>query len=313
MRSFQISAQAECGRRCQAASSTETAARALKSLKDEEWRTLFALEKASLGHGAPEDGKVGRLARLPVDRVTFAFDQLGKKGFVVRRGGTHALTTRAVEAMALREYVSKDLISALGAVIAKGKESDVYEVFNDEGELYALKFFKLGRTSFTRVRKKRFLDKSEMKTWMTVNYEAAKREFTALKKLQGLSPSFPRAIAWHRSTVLLEELSGVRLSGRPELVDARTGLFSILEAARTAFKEAGLVNGDLSEYNILTDGSRFWLIDWPQAVDRTHPNALELLAHDVLTVVRFFWKAYNVELSGAVALAYVSGGRDSLE
>ena len=285
----------------------------LKSIKDEEWRTLYALEEASLGQGAADDGKISRLARLPLDRVTFAFDQLNKKGLVLRRTTSHALTTEAVEVMALREYVRRGLIAALGAIIAKGKESDVYEAFDDDGQLFALKFFKLGRTSFTRVRKKRFVAKSGMRSWMTVNYEAAKREYVALKKLQGLSEAFPRAIAWNRSTVILEELSGVRLATRPELVDPRSCLNAVLEAERIAYLRAGLVNADLSEYNILTDGERVWLIDWPQAVARAHPNVAELLRHDVAAVVTFFKKAYNVDTQVTDAVSYVEGNSDRLE
>jgi RIO kinase 2 len=285
----------------------------IKSVKDEEWRTLYALEKASLGQGSADDGKIARLAKLPLDRVRFAFDKLNKKALVVRRGASHALTTEAVEVMAMRDYVRKGLIAALGAIIAKGKESDVYEALDDDGKLFALKFFKLGRTSFTRVRKKRFVEAAGMKNWMTVNYEAANREYSALKKLGGLSEAFPKAIASNRSTVMLEELSGVRLSTRPELVEPRRSLVSILDAMRAAYTRAGLINADLSEYNILTDGERVWLIDWPQAVGRTHPNARELLSHDVLSVLKFFERAYEVAEEEARALEYVEGRTERLE
>ena len=171
----------------------------------------------------------------------------------------------------------------------------------------------LGRTSFTRVRKKRFVDKSQLKSWITVNYEAAKREYHALTSLEGLSVAFPKAVASNRSTVLLEQVSGVRLSQRPELDDPHTILVSILKAARIAFNEGGLVNGDLSEYNILTDGSRVWLIDWPQAVPASHPNAGELLGHDVRAVVRFFRRAYRVAADEERSLEYVAGRSGSLE
>lgn len=263
-------------------------------------------------YGTADSGMVSRLGRLPRDRVVFALDQLNKKGLVVGRGMSFSPTSRAIEVLALHDYVRRDLLSALGAIIAKGKESDVYEALNDEGGLYALKFFKLGRTSFTRVRKKRFLDKSEMRSWITMNYEAAKREYTALRKLEGLSESFPRAVAYNRSTVLFEQLSGVRLSQRPELVDASALLVEVLAAARTAHA-AGLVNGDLSEYNILTDGSRAWLIDWPQAVPTSHPNAGDLVSHDVLSVVRFFRRAYGTATDEQTAVAFVMGRAASLE
>ena len=264
-------------------------------------------------YGTADSGMVSRLSKLPRDRVTFALDQLNKKGLVVGRGLSFSPTSEAIEILALHEYVKHDVIAALGAIIAKGKESDVFEALNEEGTLFALKFFKLGRTSFTRVRKKRFLDRSEVRSWITANYEAARREYQALKKLEGLSESFPKAVASNRSTVLFEQLSGVRLAQRPELEDPRALLLSVLTATRIAYTEAGLVNADLSEYNILTNGSRAWLIDWPQAVATSHPNSLELLTHDVHSVVRFFRRAYSVQADEEAALAYVTGRAASLE
>jgi len=294
-------------------STTENAARILKSLKDEEWRTLAGLERSTSGYGTPDLARLSRMSRLPLERVSFASDALEKKGLVMRRGHGYALTREGVEVMALKDYVKKDLIFALGAIIAKGKESDVYEALTEEGSVYALKLYKIGRISFTSIRKKRVREAAEFRSWMTANYDAARREYHALRKLEDLSRSFPRAIAYSRSTVLLEELTGVRLSQRPELEDPKGGLRAVLDAMRLAFLRARLVNADLSEYNILTDGAAFWLIDWPQAVDVDHPNSAELLNHDVRAVTAFFGRAYSVDFDGERALDYVRGRLESLE
>ncbi|MDG6985694.1 MAG: hypothetical protein JRM73_03000 [Nitrososphaerota archaeon] len=293
-------------------SSTERAARSLKSLKDEEWRTLAGLERAATGFGTPDLGRLARMSRLPPDRVSFATDALERKGLAMRRGGGYVLTREGVEVMALKDYVKKDLIFALGAIIAKGKESDVYEALTEEGEAYALKLYKIGRVSFTNVRKKRARESAEFKSWMTANYDAARREYDALKKLEGLSHAFPRAVAYSRSTVLLEELSGVRLSQRPDLQDAEAALTSVFESMRTAFTMGGMVNADLSEYNLLTDGASVWLIDWPQAVGTSHPNSAELLMHDVRAVAAFFRRAYGIEVDEQKAFDYVSGKTTTL-
>ena len=294
-------------------STTENAARVLKSLKDEEWRTLAGLERSTGGYGTPDLGRISRMSRLPTDRVRFATDALEKKGLVMRRRQGYVLTREGVEVMALKDYVKKDLIFALGAIIAKGKESDVYEALTEEGMVYALKLYKIGRISFTSIRKKRVRESAEFKTWMTANYDAAKREYHALRKLEGLGPTFPKAIAYSRSTVLLQELSGVRLSQRPYLEDPARALKTVIDSMRTAYVRAGLVNADLSEYNILTDGASVWLIDWPQAVDSGHPNSGELLMHDVSAVVSFFRRAYGVESDADGAFRYISGEKAALE
>ena len=294
-------------------STTENAARVFKSLKDEEWRTLAGLERASSGYGTPDLGRTSRMSRLPPDRVMFATDSLEKKGLVSRRGQGFVLTREGMEAMALKDYVRKDLIFALGAVIAKGKESDVYEALTEEGTVYALKLYKIGRVSFTSIRKKRVIESSEFRSWMTANYDAARREYDALRKLEGLSPAFPKVISYSRSTVLLEEVSGVRLSQRPYLEDPSRALRTILGAVRTAYLKAGLVNADLSEYNILTDGASIWLIDWPQAVGASHPNVSELLEHDVRAVTNFFRRAYRETVDPVKALEYIYGRDARLE
>lgn len=294
-------------------SSTDRAARVLKTLKDEEWRTLAGLERSSSGFGTPDAARLARMSRLPLDRVKFATESMERKGLVARKGRGFALTKEGVEAMALKDYVKKDLIFALGAIIAKGKESDVFEAVTEEGSVYALKLYKIGRTSFTSVRKKRVRESAEFRSWMTANYEAARREYDALRKLEGLSDAFPKAIAYSRSTVLLEELSGVRLSQRPGLRDPAEALRRIIEAMRLAFVDRGLVNADLSEYNILTDGAAVWLIDWPQAVTSSHPNSEDLLAHDVKAVVTFFARAYGVEAEPESVIGYVSGKSKSFE
>jgi len=294
-------------------STTENAARVLKTLKDEEWRTLAGLERTTAGYGTPDLGRLSRTSRLPLDRVKFATVELERKGLASRRGQGYVLTREGVEVMALKDYVKKDLIFALGAIIAKGKESDVYEALTEEGTVYALKLYKIGRISFTSIRKKRVRESAEFRSWMTANYDAAKREYHALRKLEGLGPTFPKAVGYSRSTVLLQELSGVRLSQRPQLGDPKRVLRTIVESMRTAYVNAGLVNADLSEYNILTDGASIWLIDWPQAVGSGHPNSPELLLHDVKAVTTFFGRAYNEKWDANGVFQYVSGQTEILE
>jgi len=285
----------------------------LKTLKEEEWRTLAGLERSTAGYGTPDLGRLSRMSRLPLDRVKFATEALEKKGLATRRGQGFVLTREGVETMALKDYVKKDLIFALGAIIAKGKESDVYEALTEVGTVYALKLYKIGRISFTSIRKKRVRESAEFRSWMTANYDAARREYHTLRKLEGLAPTFPKAVAYSRSTVLLQELSGVRLSQRPYLEDPRRALRTIIESMRTAYVMAGLVNADLSEYNILTDGASIWLIDWPQAVQAGHPNSTELLMHDVRAVTTFFGRAYDVESDSDKVFEYARGKTDTLE
>jgi RIO kinase 2 len=224
-------------------------------------------------------------------------------------GENYILYAPAADMLALKHYADLDYAISLGKLIAKGKESDVYEVLSARSELYALKLFRLGRTSFRDVRRKRARGRSETNTWVSSNYNAAKHEFAALKRLDKITENVPRAVDHDRHTILLQELPGVRLSNRPELRNPRLLVRTILKTVKDAYSKAGMINGDLSEYNILTDGRRVWLIDWPQWVPPSHPNAEELIRHDVETVLKFFARAYGVEWDVDIAMEYVQGKR----
>lgn len=54
------------------------------------------------------------------------------------------------------------------------------------------------------------------------------------------------------------------------------------------YNEAKLVHADLSEYNILWHDGKCWLIDVAQAVEPSHPGALEFLMRDCDNISTFF-------------------------
>jgi len=278
-------------------------------LRPEEWQVLRALEKCALGKATTSAESIAKVSGQPIDRVRFGLSELNKRK-LVGGGRTYEMYIPAVDLLALKFYAEKDYAQALGKLIAKGKESDVYEVLSGKGELYALKLFRLGRTSFRDVTRKRRAAPNQLNTWLDVNYQAARREFNALTRLSEVTRNIPKAVATNRHTVLLGELPGVRLTNRPELLDPAGVLREVVETVRAAYQKAGMINGDLSEYNILTDGAAVWLIDWPQWVGRDHPNAEELLRRDVGAVVRFLRRSYGVSADLDALMVYVTrGGR----
>jgi RIO kinase 2 len=250
---------------------------------------------------------ITRMSGQPIERVTFALDELNKKALIGFSGENYVVYTSALDLLALKHYADLDYAQSLGKVIAKGKESDVYEVLSATGNLYALKFFRLGRTSFRDVRRKRYASQQETHRWVTDNFMAAKREFEGLQRLSGLTTRVPTPVAYTRHTVLMGELSGVRLSNRLELVSPEKALRKIMETMRDAYTKGGMIHGDMSEYNVLTDGKEVWLIDWPQWVSSRHPNAGDLLRRDVSTLVRFFARVYRVSCDLEEVLSYVRG------
>ncbi|MCS4539701.1 MAG: serine/threonine protein kinase [Thaumarchaeota archaeon] len=248
----------------------------------------------------------------PVERVRFAIRRLNQKGLTRQRRTNQVMLAAGLDLIAMKHFVDNNEVAALGKIIAKGKESDVYEVISESGELFALKMFRLGRTSFRAVRRKRREPLGEVHNWIARNYTAARREFAALKRLEGVTRNVPRALAFNRHALLLEELLGVRLSEKPPLRSPSELLRQILDAVRGAYMEARIVNGDLSEYNVLTDGKKAWLIDWPQWVIVSGANANDLLKRDVSSLTRFFLRAYGVKAGEEKAYRYVMGKEERL-
>jgi RIO kinase 2 len=289
-------------------SATDIAASLIMQLKPEEWQALRALEKCTLGKATTSAESIAKVSGQPLDRVNFGLDELNKRKLVGRSGRIFEIYIPAVDLLALKFYADKDYAHALGKLIAKGKESDVVELLSGKGDLYALKLFRLGRTSFRDVTRKRHASSRQFNTWLDVNYQAARREFNALERLSEVTKNVPVAVATNRHTVLLKELPGVRLTNRPELVDPRKVLREIMDTVREAYVKAGMINGDLSEYNILTDGAAVWLIDWPQWVGKDHPNAKELMKRDVGAVVKFFDRSYGLSTDIDALVGYVTGG-----
>ncbi len=269
---------------------------------------MRALEKCALGKATTSAESIAKVSGQPLDRVNFGLSELNKRNLVGTSGRVYEIYVPAVDLLALKFYADKDYANALGKLIAKGKESDVYEVLSARGELYALKLFRLGRTSFRDVTRKRHASPRQLNTWLDVNYQAARREFNALQRLSEVTENVPVAVATNRHTVLLKELPGVRLTNRPELVDPAKVLRKIVETVREAYLGAGMINGDLSEYNILTDGATVWLIDWPQWIGKDHPNADEMMKRDLGSVSKFFERAYGLAADPDGLAAYAKGG-----
>ncbi len=276
-------------------------------LRPEEWQALRALEKCTLGKATTSAESIAKVSGQPIDRVNFGLNELNKRKLIGTSGRTFEIYISAVDLLALKFYADKDYANSLGKLIAKGKESDVYEVLSAKGDLYALKLFRLGRTSFRDVTRKRHASARQFNTWLDINYQAAHREFNALTRLAEVTKNVPTAVATNRHTVLLKELPGVRLTNRPELVDPKKALREVMETVREAYLKAGMINGDLSEYNILTDGAAVWLIDWPQWVGKDHPNAKELMKRDVGAVVRFFDRGYGLSTDIDALTEYMMG------
>lgn len=135
-----------------------------------------------------------------------------------------------------------------------------------------------------------------------VTAQWAGAEFGALQTLwlAGLPVPYPVQLD---ETELLMEFIGVddeehgaqaapRLAGSRPDPDLLPSLFEQALDVMRSLAARGWAHGDLSPYNILLDGDRLVIIDWPQIVDVIgNPSGLEFLHRDCENVCRWFIRA----------------------
>ena len=269
-------------------------------LTPDDFKVLHAIEKRLKTHEFVPIEIIERDTKLPLHRLERSLYHLNKLKLVRRMNANvlgYRLTILAYDVLAIHSLMKRGVLAALGDKIGVGKESDVYLGIAPGGTKLAVKFHRVGRKSFRHVVRNRPYKIEE--SWLLQSKVSAAREFAALKELYPLGAKVPEPVDRSRHVVVTKLIEGaVELYRKPELSDPLKALGDVLETIEIAYKEAGLVHGDLSEYNIIVvpESSEAYIIDWPQYVERDHPLAEKLLRRDVEYVVRFFRKTYNIPL-----------------
>jgi RIO kinase 2 len=290
-------------------SQVRRAAQATELLQGEDYLLLREFVRSLKNFDRVPLDVMAALSFQPRERAEFHLSKLEKVGLVNGDRQGYRLLGQGLDALALHSYSEAGLLTRLGPSIAMGKESDVFEALDGDERTFALKFFRLGRISFRDIKRKRGYSSPEEHAWLAANIQAAAREAKILKGLEGSGLPVPKVKTFMYHTVMMEMEMGIPLYKVKELDDAKSVLSSTLLAIHGCY-DVGMVHGDLSEFNILlTAEHRIVLIDWPQAIKKTHPNAKEQLRRDVTNVVRFFNRRYGLGYDTEDALSEILDGK----
>ncbi len=193
------------------------------------------------------------------------------------------------------ELMKKKVIYSVESVVKEGKESVVLAGLDYDKNVVAIKVYRtlycdfksmwkylVADPRFQRVRKDR---------WHVVTLWA-RREYKNMKIAYKAKVSMPKPIAL-MNNVLVMEFIGQNMQAAPRLVDVEgidwQETYELVRQDMINLAKAGLIHGDLSEYNILY-WEKPYIIDFSQAIKSLHPLASEFLERDVKNVNNFFKK-----------------------
>ncbi|MDI5986497.1 PA4780 family RIO1-like protein kinase [Halomonas sp. M4R5S39] len=214
----------------------------------------------------------------------------------------------------LQPLVDDGLIDEVVTQLMSGKEAQVY-VVRSGGELRCAKVFKEARQrSFKQAvqyqegrkernsrraramaKKTRYGQKEQEQAWLNA-------EVDALYRLASAGVRVPRPYGFVDGVLLMEMIGDAEGFAAPRLDDVTLGAEEAREHHARVIGEvvrmlcAGLVHGDLSEFNVLLDERGPVIIDLPQAVDAAGNNSAALMLERDVDNMRAYFGRFAPEL-----------------
>lgn len=203
--------------------------------------------------------------------------------------------------------VLNGLVDEVVSRLMSGKEADVY-VVKSQGELCCAKVYKDARKrSFSQLaqyqegrkgrnsRQARAMQKNT-KFGRKETEEAWKNaEVDALRALAEAGVRVPQVYNYIAGVLLMEYVVDADGNAAPRLNDLRLTGAKAREYHRELMREivlmlcAGIIHGDLSEYNVLVGRDGLVVIDLPQAINAAgNNNARSMLERDVENITAYF-------------------------
>ncbi|QLC33293.1 serine protein kinase RIO [Halarchaeum sp. CBA1220] len=195
---------------------------------------------------------------------------------------------------ALYKLVQDGYLAAFGGPISTGKEANVYEASAPEGDDVAVKVYRINASNFQHMRD--YLEGDPRFEGIRGDKKAVvmawtRKEFANLARAHAAGVRVPEPVAVQRN-VLVMELIGEATDPAPTLHDVTLEnpetAYDVVREYMRRLHSAGLVHGDLSEYNIVVHDGDLTVIDVGQAVTVHHGNAEEFLRRDCENVASFF-------------------------
>ena len=218
---------------------------------------------------------------------------------------------------ALYKLVADGHIEAFGGPISTGKEANVYEAMGGEGTEVAVKIFRVNASPFQQMRTylegdPRFEGLGSDKKAVVLAW--VRKEFANLQRAREAGVRVPTPIAVERNVLVMELVGLVEDRARrlaEVTVENPETAYEVVREYMRRLHTAGLIHGDLSEYNMIIHDGELVIIDLGQAVTVHHPNASDLLSRDCENVAAFFSRQ-GIETDADELFAFIAGDDDRI-
>ena len=195
--------------------------------------------------------------------------------------------------LAVYKLISDGVISTVDYPVSTGKEGNVFHATTPTGGA-ALKIYRVNTATFRSLSEylqgdPRF--KRIGRTFREMVSVWAQKEFKNLQRMREASVRVPEPRFVHQNCLLMEYVGDDTMPARvirEVVLEDVNAVYADVVASMAAMRKAGLVHGDLSEYNLLWWGDHPWVIDCAQAVPFAHPRSDDWFRRDVANIARYF-------------------------
>lgn len=194
----------------------------------------------------------------------------------------------------IAKLISDGVLSTVDYPVSTGKEGNVFHATASDGGALAVKIYRVSNATFKNISRYILGDprfRNVRRTQQDIIYAWAQKEYKNLLGMAAAGARVPKAIEQQNNILVMsyigDETRPAPLLREVRLDDPQAGFQDLLESMK-AIHTAGLVHGDLSEYNVLVWDGHLWVIDCGQAVPWKHGHAAEWFARDCRNVARYF-------------------------
>ncbi|KAF1744896.1 hypothetical protein MXB_920, partial [Myxobolus squamalis] len=210
----------------------------------------------------------------------------------------YRLTFSGYDALSIHALVGMGVIAEIGSKVGVGKESDIYIGLDHQRQRIILKFHRLGRNSFRRIKEKRdYLENRTHTSWLYSSRLAATKEFKFMTVLKENGFPVPQPLGHNRHCVF-------EFRNHVASFDDPSVQFDACRNLIIGLAESGLIHCDFNEFNLITDPeANIFMIDFPQLVSIDHPNADWYFQRDLNCLKSYFEKRYHFSVDDNLKLS----------